>query len=144
MRTRSRWPGSRLLLRTSRNRELLETQLLQDLARTTRPLGDEAVADVLQILDAHLAGEEAAGGQVPEAVEEGDAVRQLRPGLVRPRDVVEHLRPLGGGAGEERLVEAADALAIDPGEPAAHRDLPRRLIDHHEIHELRHAGGGGA
>ena len=27
---------------------------------------------------------------------------------------------------------------------AAHRDLPPRLIDHHEVHELRHAGVGGA
>jgi hypothetical protein len=36
------------------------------------------------------------------------------------------------------------AETIDEREAAAHRDLPRRLVDHHEVHELRHAGVGGA
>ena len=33
---------------------------------------------------------------------------------------------------------------IEPRQAAAHRDLPRRLVDHHEVHELGHAGIGGA
>ena len=38
-----------------------------------------------QVLDAHPAGPEPAGGQVAEAVEEGDAVRELRRGLAAAR-----------------------------------------------------------
>ena len=49
-----------------------------------------------------------------------------------------------GAQATKRLVEALLALAIEPGQPAAHRRLPRRLIADDEVHELGHAGVGGA
>ena len=77
-------------------------------------------------VDAHLAREEPGGGEVAEAVEEGDAVREFRLRLLRPGDVVEDGGALLRGAGEEPLVEAVLALEVDPGQAAAHRRLPRR------------------
>src|SRR5688572_33339721 len=86
-----------------------DAELLQDVGGASGPLRHIAVAHVLKIRDAHLAGEEAARGQVAEAVEKGDAVLHPRRRLVRPGDIVEHLRPLGCGRGEEVLLEAARA-----------------------------------
>ncbi len=43
-----------------------------------------------------------------------------------------------------RLPTALDRQPIDHRQPAAHRDLAPRLVDHHEVHERRHAGVGGA
>ena len=51
-------------------------QLRQRLGRAAVPLV-RAVAEVLQVLDAHLARPEAAGGEVAEGAEEGDAVAHL-------------------------------------------------------------------
>ena len=87
---------------------------------------------------------ESACREVTEAREEADAVRQLARTPSSATRCVEQRRLLGGGAGDERLVVAVQALAIDPGKPAAHGGLPGRLIDHHEVHELRHAGVGRA
>ena len=66
-----------------------------------------------------------------------------------PRDVVEDGGALLRAAVEEPLVEAVLAFQVDPGQAAAHRRLPVRLVRpvpvrHHEIHELRHAGVGRA
>ena len=70
---------------------------------------------------------------------ENSGLRPLRPG-----DVVEHRGLLGGRAGDEPLVEALLALAIEPRQTAAHGRLPRRLVADDEVHELGHAGIGGA
>jgi hypothetical protein len=51
---------------------------------------------------------------------------------------------VGVGRADKRLVEAALTFEVEPGQPAAHGDLPRRLIDHREIHELGHSRIGGA
>ena len=45
---------------------------------------------------------------------------------------------VGVGRADKRLVEAALAFEVEPRQPAAHGDLPGRLIDHREIHELGH------
>ena len=87
---------------------------------------------------------EPGGGEVAEAVEERDAVREFRLDFAWPAMSSRTARRSRGGGREERLVEAALALEVDPGQAAAHRRLPRRLIDHHEVHELRHAGVGRA
>src|SRR5687768_1845532 len=120
------------------------SQLLHHLWRASRPLGHVAVAHVLQVVDPHLAGEEPARREIAEAVEEGDAVREPRLRFLRPGDLVEHLGALRGSRRDKILLEPADALAIEPRQPAAHRRLPPRLVGHHEVHELRHAGVGGA
>src|SRR5258708_20247790 len=113
-----------------------DSELLQRLVRAAFPLRDHRVAQVLQVGNPHLARPESRGGEVAEAVEEGDAGRERGLRLRRPCDVIEHRGPLSGGAVEERLVESELALVIDPGEAAPHRGLPRRLVGHHEVHEL--------
>src|SRR5262245_1214851 len=112
-----------------------DAKFLQGFVGTSIPSSDGAIAQVLQILDADLGRPEAAGGQIAEAIEERHAMRMFRLCLRRPRNIVEHRLPLGVGAVDEDLVVALLALDVEPGQPAAHRDLPRRLVDHHEVHE---------
>src|ERR1044071_4614535 len=54
-----------------------DAELLQRRVRTSGPFRDEDVPLELEIGHAHLAGEEARGGQVAEAVEEGDRVLEM-------------------------------------------------------------------
>src|SRR5688500_12407134 len=115
-----------------------DAKLLQRGIGTTVPSRDRSIADVLQVIDAHAGGPEAGGRQIAETGEERDAVRELRSGLRRPRDVIKHRRSLRLDAVEKHRVETQLAFVIEPGEAAAHRDLPRRLVDHHEVHELRY------
>src|SRR6188472_1291907 len=61
-------------VRKNANSAALNAQFLQDLVRASLPLGNDRVADVLEILDAHLAGPESAGSQIAEHVEERHAV----------------------------------------------------------------------
>ena len=112
------WPDDRPLIAASSepavgsfrsaDHHARHAELLQRLVRAAVP-AHRTVAHVLQILDAHLRRPEAGGGEIAEAVEEGDAVRvpaRIRPGRsrrARPRDVVEHRRSLSVGAVDERL-----------------------------------------
>ena len=64
------------------------------------------------------------------------AVAQAGIGVRRVGDLVEQLPPLAIGAADEPLAEAIGRQPIDQREAAAHRDLPPRLVDHHEVHEL--------
>ena len=96
-------------------------------------------------VDAHLARPEPGRGQIAEAVEEGDAVREFRLRLLRPGDVVED-----GGALVRRCTRGT-ACRSGPGTRGRSSARPPRigvcragLVHHHEIHELRHAGVGGA
>src|SRR5262245_25547779 len=60
---------------------------------TPVPVGDERVALVLQIGDAHLRRPEAAGRQVAEAAEEGDRMSERRWSGCRKRNHVEQPLP---------------------------------------------------
>src|SRR5438128_935252 len=119
-------------------------ELRERLGRTALPLADERVADVTQVLHARLAREEPRGREIAEAVEEGDTCRVLALRLLGPRDVLQQPGAFGVGAGDERLAVAVVALVIEPGQAAAHRRLQVRIVAEHEVHELRHAGVGGA
>src|SRR5690606_34049212 len=83
--------------------------------RTAVPLRHVRVPHELEVLHPHLRGPEPGGGQVPEAVEEGEAVAHLGPGAARPRDVVEHRAALGVVARDEILPEPLPALVVQPG-----------------------------
>ncbi len=71
-------------------------------------------------------------------------ITRLHYGARWPGNIVKHRSLLVCRTIHERLVEPLLALDIQPGKPTAHPDLPRRLIDHHEVHELGHTGIGGA
>src|SRR6185503_17920621 len=121
-----------------------DSQFLQPVGRAALPVGHERVAHVLEIRHAHLAGEKAAGGQLTEAVEEGDAVGMTRLRLPPwPGDVIENGLAIRVRRCKKRLREPPLAFGIEPRESAAHRGLPGGLVDHHEVHELRHAGVRG-
>src|SRR6266513_26539 len=126
------------------SRPVAHPQLRQRLGRAALPLGDERVADVTQVLHTQLAREEPRSREIADAVEEGDARRVLALRLLGPCDVVQQRGAFGVGAGDERLAVAVVALVIEPGQAAAQRRLQLRVIAQHEVHELRHAGVGGA
>jgi hypothetical protein len=113
-------------------------------AASTVQIRHGAVAHVLQVGDAHAAGPEAGRRQIAKAVEERDTVEALGRGPQRPGNVVEHRRAFVSRTVQKRLVEPALAFEVEPGQPAAHRNLARRLVEHDEVHEFRHAGVGGA
>src|SRR6267143_4670720 len=123
---------------------VFDAELGERFRGTALPLGEERVADVAEVLDADPAREEPRGGEVAEAVEEGDAGGVLGLRLLRPGDGVEHRAALGVGAGDERLAVAVVAAAVEPGQPPADRRLQVGIVAEHEVHELGHAGFGGA
>src|SRR6185436_14629710 len=71
--------------------------------------------------------------------EENRAMGKLRFGFGWESDRVEELQLFGFGAIDEVSVELRFAPVIDPGKTASHGDLTGRLVDHHEVHELRNA-----
>ena len=103
-----------------RSRKLLKNAIACESSRCSKPgLSDLALR---QAQDERVEGRSVAGC-----------------GRSRPEAAAAGVR--GGG---DVLAKAADGQPIDEREAAPHRDLPPRLIDHHEVHELRHAGLGGA
>src|SRR5690242_2185851 len=104
---------------------LLYAELRQYLGWATLPLRHDLVAQVAEILHAHLAREEARRRHVAHPAEERDAMAEFGFRLRRPGDVVEDLTTLRIGRCEERLAgsEATRALAVQPREPAADVDL---------------------
>src|SRR6516165_307003 len=123
---------------------VFHSKVFQCFGRTSLPFGNGLVAEVLQILDAHFAGPEAARGQIAEAGEEHRTLAERRLHLRRVRQVIQHLLLLHVCTSDEALVESRFAQSIDEREAAAHRRLSSRLIDHHEVHEFRYARIAGA
>ena len=122
-----------------------DPQLLQRRIRTSVPSRDRSIADVLQIVDAHPRGPEAAAVRSRKLLKNATPCAcsrlRARDGHAMSSSTAVRSRI---GAVEEHLVEPLLAFDVEPREAAAHRDLARRLIDHHEVHELRNAGIGGA
>src|SRR5690348_3873332 len=106
-----RTANARAVIRMTPPGLVADAELLQRLLGVAIPSCDGAIAEVLQILDAHLRRPEAARSEIAEAIEERDAVRMFELRLDGPRDVVEHGRPLRLGAIDKGLV--VPLLALD-------------------------------
>src|SRR5438874_12697419 len=118
--------------------------MLERLGWAPFPFCHWSVSEILQILDAHLARPEAARCQIAETAEESGTMRKRRIDLRGIGKIIEDLSPLAIGAFNEWFIEPSVAQMIDKRQASAHRGLPQRLIDHHEINELGDAYVAGA
>src|SRR2546423_5557920 len=104
------------------------TELLQRGGWAAAPIGIEDVSHVPQILNADFARPESRGGEIPEAIEEADAVSHAGRSLCRPGDIVENRLALRCGRIDERFSESTVRLGIDPGQAVAHPFLAVRPV----------------
>src|SRR5262249_30180443 len=74
---------------------IFHSEMLERLGRAAFPFSHRFISEVLQILDAHLAGPEAARSQITETAEEGRAVGKRRVDLPGVCDGIQDLPPLG-------------------------------------------------
>ena len=99
-----------------------DAELLQRFVRTSLPFRHHDVAHVLEIGHAHLARQEPGRGEVAEAVEERDAVRELGLRLL-PATRCRRARRCAAAAvqSRNRLSKRSSHSQVDPGQAAAHR-----------------------
>src|SRR5688572_15406579 len=119
-------------------RVVAHAQMLQRGFGTAIPCGHDGVADITEVFDTHPAGPEPGRSEIAKAIEEIDAVTELRRSACGPGDVFENRGLLRIVEVREHLAEPLAALDVQPAEAATHPLLHGRSLEHHEVHELGH------